>query len=464
MKLKLTALLHLCILIAVAITFSACAQNARNLKGTWKMEGYGKIIDIRDSAVNLYDTTSFSCVPKEKLKLKDLGFLGQFKQIAQDTLMLSSGITTYRLIRIAGLPDHCKIKGNLNTDPLYNFDVFYHTFRENYAYFKTRNINWDSLYTHTRTKINKQTTPAELYGLLSEMTVRVGDGHTTIAKPEELKGTPSKTADAVVEVLPLKEIRDHVLYQNLKDPTIAGRNSEGKGLINWGVIKGDIGYIQINGMICYLDFNIPDSLTGDKYWEKYSNHVYKETDVQAKEAAKAGQIISRALNELRGTKGIILDLRFNDGGFDAVSLELLKHFVAAKTLVFNKQAWIGKGLTAKQEIFVEPAEVTYKKPVVLLTSNHTASAAETFTLGTMAFKNFIRIGHKTQGIFSDALPKQLPNGWEFTLSNEIFTSASGRNLENIGISPDINTGPEQLKNLLVKDAALEAAVFKLNKR
>lgn len=466
MKIKLPATLQMAVTIVAFFTFSSCKQTPQStysLQGTWKMEGYGKMIDITKTSVNVYDTTRFSCVPKETVKLQDKGFLGQFKQVAQDTLIISSGITEYRLTRIAGLPGRCRVDQSLNRDPGYNFDVFYHTFRENYAYFKTRHVNWDSLYKRKRAEISKQTTGAKLHQFMTEMTGHINDGHTAIAIPDELNKTSSTEAGVPSTAGPsLKKLRDHVLYKNIKKPTMAGRDNLGKGIINWGVMKDSTGYIQINGMICYLDFKIPDSVTGNDYWEQYTSHLFKEPDVQAKEAAMAGKIIAQALYELRNTKGIILDLRFNGGGFDLVSLELLKHFVKAKTLMFSKQAWTEKGLTKKQMIFAKPVSPTYLRPVVLLTSNRTASAAETFTMGTMSLPHFIRIGSKTEGIFSDALPKQLPNGWEFTLSNEIFTSASGQNLENIGIAPHVYAGNADLENLMVRDAAFEAAVRKLS--
>lgn len=450
--------------IAALTICSSCNQTSKNtysLQGTWKMEGYGKIIDITKTSVNLYDTTKVSCVPKETVKLQDMGFLGQFKQIAQDTLIISSGITEYRLTRTASLPGRCNTDQSSNRDPGYNFDVFYHTFLENYAYFKTRNVNWDSLYKRKRAEISKQTTPAKLHQLLTEMTGHINDGHTAIAMPDELHKTSTATAEESPAGPSLKKLRDHVLYKNVKKPTISGRDMLGKGIINWGVIKDNMGYIQINSMICYLDFKIADSVTGNAYWEQYTSHLFKEPDVQTKEAAIAGKFIGKALYELRNTKGIILDLRFNGGGFDLVSLELLKHFVKAKTLMFSKQAWTEKGLTKKQLIFAGPSAPTYLAPVVLLSSNSTASAAETFTMGTMSLPNFKRVGCKTEGIFSDALPKKLPNGWEFTLSNEIFTSASGQNLENIGIAPHVYAGAEDLKTIMTSDAAFEAAVREL---
>ena len=269
MNLKLIATLQMVAAIAALTIFFSCkqtVQNTNSLRGTWKMEGYEKIIDITKTTVNVYDTTRFSCVPKESVKLQDMGFLGQFKQVAQDTLIVSSGITEYRLTRIGSLPTRCSVDQNLNRDPGYNFDVFYHTFQENYAYFKTRNVNWDSLYRRKRAEINKHTTPAKLHQLLNEMTGHINDGHTAIATPDELK----KISPTATEVSPsgssLKKLRDHVLYKNVNKPKMTGRDVNGKGLITWGVMKDNMGYIQVNGMICYLDFKIPDTVTGDEYW------------------------------------------------------------------------------------------------------------------------------------------------------------------------------------------------------
>ena len=45
----------------------------------------------------------------------------------------------------------------------------------------------------------------------------------------------------------------------------------------------------------------------------------------------------------------------------------------------------------------------------------------------------VRIGSATQGALSTALEKKLPNGWSFSISNEIYMDNSGKSYENIGI-------------------------------
>jgi C-terminal processing protease CtpA/Prc len=76
--------------------------------------------------------------------------------------------------------------------------------------------------------------------------------------------------------------------------------------------------------------------------------------------------------------------------------------------------------------------------VVLLTSRHSVSAAETFTMALMGrTPRVTRVGENTQGVFSDVLGRRLPNGWRFGLPNEIFLTQSGESFDGPGIAPDI---------------------------
>ena len=49
----------------------------------------------------------------------------------------------------------------------------------------------------------------------------------------------------------------------------------------------------------------------------------------------------------------------------------------------------------------------------------------------------VRIGENTQGVFSDVLGRQLPNGWRFGLPNEIYRTADGTIFDLVSIPPDI---------------------------
>ena len=55
-----------------------------------------------------------------------------------------------------------------------------------------------------------------------------------------------------------------------------------------------------------------------------------------------------------------------------------------------------------------------------------------------ALPNVTTVGEATLGILSDNLLKCLPNGWEVSLSNEIYTAADGNVYEVVGVPPDFS--------------------------
>jgi C-terminal processing protease CtpA/Prc len=76
--------------------------------------------------------------------------------------------------------------------------------------------------------------------------------------------------------------------------------------------------------------------------------------------------------------------------------------------------------------------------VIELTGPLTISAGETFTQALMGRQpKVLRVGESTQGVFSDMLVRRLPNGWSFSLQNEVYRTAEGRTFDGPGIPPDI---------------------------
>ena len=69
----------------------------------------------------------------------------------------------------------------------------------------------------------------------------------------------------------------------------------------------------------------------------------------------------------------------------------------------------------------------------MLTSQQSASATDMLALSSMELKNLKRIGSHTNGAISDALQKTLPNGWNYSLSNEVYTDNNDVCYENIGV-------------------------------
>ena len=54
----------------------------------------------------------------------------------------------------------------------------------------------------------------------------------------------------------------------------------------------------------------------------------------------------------------------------------------------------------------------------------------------MAMDQVKRIGSSTTGALSTTLDKTLPNGWVFSISNEVYMDNQGNQYENIGVPVD----------------------------
>jgi carboxyl-terminal processing protease len=225
-------------------------------------------------------------------------------------------------------------------------------------------------------------------------------------------------------------VADYYLKENL---------TKNSWLINWGKMENNIGYIQIKSMFLYADLSLNDSLVKENgfvptYMDAF-NKLSFEQQIE-KEVAGIRNLMDTIIKDLKKAKYIIIDVRFNGGGQDAVALEVLRHFNADRKLIASKKARYHDGYTKRTPIYLEPTDNPYTKPVYLLTSQQSASATDMMALSSMELTQLKRIGSHTNGAISDALQKKLPNGWHFLLSNEIYADKNDKYYENIGIPVD----------------------------
>ena len=427
------------ILILIFILFYGCNlkdHTNNSIEGVWESVGYGKILKIDSTTYKYFDITNISCLPS---KQGDISEVKNSIELRDDTLAIKSGFTFYYYTRTNELPNLCE-KNKIDTnDPIYNFEVFAETYKEHYAYFKLNKINWDSLYKTSKEKINANTTEVELYLVFQEMIDRLKDNHGSIEPTDEVyeKAEQLNTQDEVVEEF--KWYGDFEVARLVAEYYLKENLTKDSWLINWGKMENNIGFVQIKAMFLYADLSLSESLVKENgfvstYMDAFNNLSYDQQI--EKEVSGINNIMDKVMEDLKDTKYIIIDVRFNGGGQDVVSLEILRRINADRKKIASKKARHNDGYTKHTPIYLEAAKNPYTKPVYLLTSQQSASATDMMSLSSMELKQLKRIGSHTNGAISDALQKSLPNGWQFSLSNEIYTDNNDKYYENIGIPVD----------------------------
>jgi hypothetical protein len=429
---------YLILLFTIAGTLISCSnksQKNNSIEGIWKSIGYGKILKIDANSFEYYDITTISCLPS---KGGDISEVQSSMQISNDTLTITRGFSKYRYERLSKFPDLCQQSTKDKNDISYNFEVFANTYKNHYAYFELNRIDWDNIYIDSKNKINSKSTEVDLYLVMEDMIERLKDNHGSIEPTDEIYELAENQIQSELEkeTEELKEYGDFEIAGIVADYYLKEDMTKNTWLMKWGKTENNVGYIQIKAMFLYADLNLNDSLVKENgfvstYMEAFDSLSYEQQI--AEEVAGISKLMDTIMQDLKETKHIIVDVRFNGGGQDVVALEILRRFNADRKQIAVKKARHNNGHTKKTPIYLELAKNPYTKPVYLLTSQQSASATDMMALSSMELKNLKRIGSRTNGAISDALQKTLPNGWSFSLSNEIYTDNNGTCYENIGI-------------------------------
>ncbi len=413
-------------------------KEAISLNGNWEYLGFGRGMTFGDTIIKRYHMTSVGHVPLSDNTPKEFFDYYTVDTLAADTILIRDGVKAFKLFRTD--TDFAKdVHANKAEDPRYNFEVLWHTFNEQYCYFTERNIDWDAMYQTYQPQVNSDTTPLELYLLFEKMLGEIGDGHISMDVPDELEEDYEKqltaTEGPMEEEVPA-ELEKQVKRQMI-DRYVEEVKEFNRGDFKWGRINEDIGYLQFSNMIGFAHYDISDSLSTKEFWNEWWQKLGEAKNYHDDTWKGTRYLMDSIAKTLGDAEAIIVDLRFNGGGFDEVSVETLNHFAQERTDFCTKKARLGDGYTEKQTMTLLPAEQLFKGKLYVLISHETASAAELLTLGSKAIPNATLIGSTTEGVFSDVLHKKLPNGWTYGLSNLVYESMEGISYENVGIAPDV---------------------------
>lgn len=454
----------LTILTVLSISLHTFSQSKPDLAGYWLQEGYGVYMEIENDSYKIYDVTKMSCQQSAQSSLNSwtgpldvLLDLYSIESFNEKSLIIKYGITDYKFNRLDAPLAICSSVISSSDDPRLNFDILWHTFKENYAYSELRGVDWDKIYADHDQLINENTTEVQLYGYIGEILNDINDEHISLRVPHKISEAYMKIRVAPDSGKIDEESQEQVVEEKLSYGELRSLAMEKievlfsktkfrkyhKDLLVWGKLTETTGYIQINGMNGFTSsIEVPEKHKSSKYWDKHWSQVFKSIDKGKTvgeylrgELDGANTQMELILGEFSSTDNLIIDLRFNPGGTDQVAIDILSYFTKQEKELFKKKAQTGVQSTIESTVYATPAKKYYGGKVALLTSPQTGSSAETMVLGSLEFQNIVRVGSPTMGIFSDVLQKSLPNGWRYGLSNEIYETSTGNNYEYKGIPP-----------------------------
>jgi len=288
------------------------------------------------------------------------------------------------------------------------FETVWRTFDERYALFEVKSIDWENLGDEYRSQINATTGEEELFNIITGMLSHLNDNHVTLSA--ESLGRDFCAGflgsyfneigfSAAMEILQQRPMPD-IYFQTTP------REVRDSGFL-YGLVGDGIGYLHFGG--------------------------FEDVD-------KSAEAVDEILEVFGDARAMIVDVRHNSGGDDRVGKAIADRFADMKRLYMVTRDRNGPdhdNFAEPKYWHIEPAERTFTGPVVLLTSRLSLSAAENFALAMKVLPHVTIVGDTTSGCFADNEWHDLPNGWRFSLSKNLFVDADGRCWEGEGVHPDI---------------------------
>jgi len=297
------------------------------------------------------------------------------------------------------------------------FNTFWEGVDKYYPEFATIRVNWDCVRIASLSGISDTTSDEELMDFMKNALALLEDRHSALYPI----GYPRYAFNRIDSVnwIGFESVADRYL-----EP-IKGNES-----IKYGKIQGrDIGYIRIPGF-------------------HFSDESY--------------QMIDQAINQFFDLKGIILDVRHNEGGALRNAEAVASRFIDGDYLYkFNR---LRNGTDHDQLTDYIPYHVQkfkgrrFTKPVFVLTNSETFSAAEELVLMLKQSPNVTQVGDETQGgSGTTPIGIELPNGWAFRVSSIQLLNTTKNPIRG-GIPPDVRVDIPSSQIRAGRDVILESAI------
>ncbi|MCS6840897.1 MAG: S41 family peptidase [Roseiflexaceae bacterium] len=339
--------------------------------------------------------------------------------------------------------------------------------RDRYVYEDYGGVDWEAVRKEFEPRIARAASEAEFYALIEEMVGRLGDNHTRFDTPQEVAEEAARFdgewAYAGIGAI-VRELPEGILITRLapggpaeqaglqpRDLIIAVNGVPVSDTVTLGpggpvaVVRGQPGtpvqlrIIDNTGAI--RDVTVIRQVIPPNAFPTVEARRVPGTDVGVVliDTFNVSSLDERVTDAIRSLyqsgplDGLILDVRTNGGG----RLDMLQRTLG----LFLDGGTIGSSSGRDRSYSIDvPSGKTLplleQTPIVVLTSDETASAAEMFAAG-MQFRGRARVvGTPSAGNTENLIGYDLDDGSRFWLAELVFRLPDGSLLEGKGVQPD----------------------------
>lgn len=302
-------------------------------------------------------------------------------------------------------------------NPVENFDLLWKAVDEKYSFFKYKDIDWDEAYERYRPLVSEEMSNEALFTVMADMLNELRDGHVNLISNFDV----ARYSDWYFD------------YPANYNETILERNYLGKDYrlvlpFPTKVIR-DVGYIRYSSFLNPID--------GDR--------------------------LDQLIDDYRGLKGIIIDIRDNTGGalayVDTLATRLAQRNGEEEPTVGYVRYKDGPAHDNFTRAF--PLKLSkhasFNKPVVVLTNRTVYSAANAFASYMATLPNVTLVGDLTGGGGGAPYSGELLNGWKFRFSATQLMDLNQVPIEN-GVEPDVRVDISPEDEAAGRDTILEMAL------
>lgn len=385
------------------------------------------------------------------------------------------------------------------------FDDVWATINERYYDAQFHGLNWEIQKVNFRGLAAEAGSSRELYVVLRRMIASLGDSHTRIYPPDEKFDwwrPRFVTIGATV-----KEVEGRAVIGQVQKDSAAERgglragdliesingqsanalvNSKLAGLTAPGVKSTSATTSRFRAFASLLDGRAGTSVEirwlgkNGKERSAHFKRDWQQRELEIRTRRESGYAVieidaftkpiaaafARTLKEkMTGARGVILDLRANGGGDTEAMTDIASAVVGAGSSLgqFTERSRFSFTIITRSRSALTPDRIAATSlPMVVLTSERTASAAEIFVAALKASGRASVIGTETCGcVLAIRTRHALPDGGLLDVSELDFRTAAGVRLEGHGVRPDETVQIQRADLYAGRDRALELALRRL---